>query len=260
MAEWVQASRLKGVLRYHGKTIGKLVVWALLIVLAVQILSLLMPLVTAESYPFDGIRGNFEIVFFVAFITAVITGGRSSRFLLRFGTSRTAVWLGNILGLLAGMVGLLLTTFVINLLIAALLFPLASIAPGDYSMSAARFSYELTKGLQDLPELLVYTLEWTAIFYFYACMLRRFRVLTISASVGVPLLFVLLMLIPAVRNALSVIESDNQAQIMLLGFEWLQIINNIIRFVQEHWDAVQLTAGIVSLPLSYLVMRGTKQP
>jgi len=260
MAEWVRTSRLKGVLRYHEKIIGKLVVWVLLIMLAVQILSLLMPVITSDSYVFDDIRANFEIVFFAAFITGVITAGRSSRFLLRFGTARTSVWLGNMIGLLLGMAGLLLATFVLNLLVGALLLLLASIAPDNYTMTAARFSFQLNQGLQNLPNLLLYSLEWTAIFYFYACMLRRFRALTISVSVGVPLLFVLLMLIPAVRDTLSVLEENNQGQMVLLGLHWLQIIQDIVNFVQKHWDSIQLTAGIVCLPLSYLVMRGTKQP
>ena len=260
MAEWIRISRLNGVLRYHYKIIGRLLAWALLIVLATQVLSLLMPVVTGDAFPFDGIHANFEVAFFAAFITGVITAGRSSRFLLRFGTSRTAVWLGNVVSLLIAMVGLLLATLLVNLLIGAVLFPLSRLAPNGYAMNAELFKTELAKGLKGLPELLLYTLEWTSIFYFYACMLRRFRALTISLSVGIPMMFVILMLIPAVREALSVINSNNQGQIVLLGMKWLQIINSILRFVEENWSALQLTAGIASLPLSYLVMRGTKQP
>jgi len=260
MAEWVRDSRLKGVLRYHIKSVGRLVIWAMLIVLATQLLSLLTPAVTGGQYPFDGIRANFEIVFFAALVTGILTAGRSSRFLLRFGTSRTAVWLGNELGLLAGMVGLLLCTMLLNMAIAALLFPLASLIPQYFSMSSSVYATELTEGLKRLPNLLLYTVEWTSILYFYACMLRRFRALTISLTIGIPLLFIILMLIPTVRDALEVINSNNQGQIMLLGMKWLQIINDILRFIENNWDALQLTAGIASLPLSYLVMRGTKQP
>ncbi len=260
MAEWIRASRLSGVLRYHQKSVGRLVGWALLIVLGVQILSLLTPYVTGNPYPFDGIRANFEIVFFAAFITAVLTAGRSTRFLLRFGTSRTSVWLGNVLGLLAGMIGLLLATFLLNMLIAALLFPLSSLFPAGYAMNAALYQSELAAGLNRLPALMLYTLEWTSIFYLYGCLLRRFRALVISFSIAVPLLFVILMLIPAVREALRVVNGENQGQMMLLGFKWLQILQDVMRFIEEHWDALQLTAGVASLPASYLIMRGTKQP
>ena len=260
MAEWLTASRFPGVLRYHYKNTGRLVLWALLIVLAAQLLSLVMPLIVDDDYGFDGIRGNFEIVFFSAFIVGIITAGRGTRFLLRFGTPRTSVWLGNVLGLFMGMAGILLATFLINLLVAALLFPLSGLRPDSYAMSASTFQISLTHGLSKLPEYLLNTLEWTAMFYLYACLLRRFRAVTISLSIAVPLMFIILMLIPAVREALSVVRGDNQGQMVLLGLRWLQFLQNVLRFIEEHWDTVQLTAGIVSLPLSYWVMRGTKQP
>ncbi|HPJ03424.1 MAG TPA: hypothetical protein PKU80_11335 [Candidatus Limiplasma sp.] len=260
MAEWVKTSRFAGVLRYHYKNIGRLVAWALIIVLAAQMLALLAPMVFRGFYSFDGIRGSFEIVFFAAFIVGIITAGRGSRFLIRFGTPRTSVWLGSVLGQLLGMVALLIATFLINMLIAGLLFPLSSVSPVHYGMSASLFSAALTHGLNDLPGLLLYTLEWTSIFYLYGCMLRRFKVLTISVSIGVPLMFVILMLIPAVREALSVVQGDNQGQMVLLGLQWLQWLQDVIRFVEEHWETLQLATAIACLPLSYIVMRGTKQP
>ena len=260
MAEWLHASRFPGVLRYQYKSIGRLVVLAALIVLVSQLLSLLMPVVFGNPYPFDGIRGNFEMVFFAAFIAGILTAGRASRFLLRFGTPRTSVWLGNVLGLFAGMVALLLITFLLNLLIAALLLPLAQLMPRGYIMSAELFRYELSRGLQKLPAALLYTLEWTAIFYLYGCMLRRFKALTISLSIAIPLLFIILMLIPTVRQGLAVVNGDDQGQMVLLGLQWLQALYDILRFIEEHWYTIQFVAGIVSLPLSYLVMRSTKQP
>ena len=260
MAEWLRASRFSGVVRYQYKVVGRIVIWALLLVLAVQLLSLVMPQISGTPYPFDGIRGNFEIVFFAAFVTGILTAGRYTRFLLRFGTSRTSVWLGNVLGVLAGMVALLLFTFLLNMLVAALLLPLHNLSPNLYSIDATTFRSDLSEGFQDLPELLLYSLEWTAIFYLYGCLLRRFRAVTISVSIAVPLLFVILMLLPAVREGLSVLRGDNQGDIVILGLKWIQILQDILRFIENNWDTLQLTAGIASLPLSYLVMRGTKQP
>lgn len=260
MAEWLKISRFAGVLRYHYKNIGRLVAWGLLIVAAVQILSLLTPVLIGDRFSFDGIRGNFEIVFFSALVIGILTAGRGTRFLLRFGTPRTSAWLGNVLGLLVSMVAMLLGTFLINMLVGAVLFPLAGLKPDTYSMSASLYRTALTHGLNDLPDLLLYTLEWTSIFYLYGCVLRRFRALTISFSIGVPLLFVILMLIPAVRDALSVVQGDNQGQMIALGLQWLLWLQDLLRFIEEHWDSLQLTAAIASLPLSYMVMRGTKQP
>ena len=260
MAEWLKEARFAGVLRYHFKNIGRLLTWGLLIILAVQLLSLLMPLFIHDAFLFDGIRGNFAIVFFGAFIAGIVTAGRGSRFLLRFGTARTSVWIGNVLGLLAGMVGLLAATFLINMLVAALLFPLSNIQPRLYAMSGGLYQTSLSQGLKDLPQQLVYTLEWTSIFYLYGCMLRRFKALTISFSIGIPLLFIVLMLIPTVRDGLQVLRGDDQGQILILGMNWLKILRDFLRFLDQNWETIQLVTGIVSLPLSYLVMRGTKQP
>lgn len=260
MAEWLRASRFAGVARYQYKNTGRLVVRALLIVLAVQLLSLLMPFIAGDPYPFEGIGGSFEIVFFAAFITGIITAGRASGFLIRFGTPRTSVWLGSVLGQILSMASLLMGTFLLNMLVAALLFPLSGLLPQGYAMNASLYQSELLAGLENLPTLLLYTLEWASIFYLYGCMLRRFRALTISISVGVPLLFVILMLIPAVREGLQVLRGDSNSQILRLGLQWVRILQDILRFVEEHWAAIQLTAGIASLPLSYVVMRGTKQP
>ena len=260
MAEWVRESRLSGVLRYQYKTVGRLAVWALLIVLGVQVLSLLIPVFGGSVYNFDGIRANFELVFFASLIAGIVAAGRSSSFLLRFGTSRTSVWLGSLLGLLGGMVALLLATFLLNLLVGALQFPLSGLSPEKFTMTGDRFGTELSNGLKDLPNYLLYTLEWTAIFYLYGCVLRRFRVLTISLSIGGPLLLVILMLIPAVREAVRVVGGNDQGQMVLLGLQWLQFLQDIIRFVQKNWETLQMIAGVVSLPVSYLIMRGTKQP
>ena len=164
------------------------------------------------------------------------------------------------LGLLLGMVGLLLATFLLNLAIGASLFPLSKLAPVQYAMTGDLFQTELSNGLEDLPRYLLYTLEWTSIFYLYACVLRRFRVLTISLSIGGPLLLVILMLIPAVREAVRVVGGNDQGQMVLLGLQWLQFLQDILRFVEKNWETIQLSAGLASLPLSYLVMRGTKQP
>jgi len=260
MAEWLGDSRLRGVLRYHYKRIGKLVVWALLLLVGVHVLALLTPYLDGDIYTFDGIRSDFVVVFFGALIAGILTAGGSSRFLLRFGTARTPVWLGNVLSLFVSMVVLLLGTFVLNMAFGALMLPLSQAAPQAYGMGGYQFGNELAAGLRYLPRWLLFTLEWTSIFYFYACMLRRFKALTISLSVGIPLLFIIMMLIPAVREAISVVQGNNQSQILVLGLQWLQMFNDILRFIEDHWDAVQLTAGIISLPCSYLVMRGTKQP
>lgn len=260
MAEWARESRLGGVLRYQYKTVGRLAAWALLIVLGVQVLSLLIPVFSGNAYQFDGIRANFELVFFASLVACIVAAGRSTSFLLRFGTSRTSVWLGGLLGLLGGMIALLIATFLLNLLIGALQFPLSRLSPARYAMTGDRFGLELSNGLKDLPGYLLYTLEWTAIFYLYACVLRRFRVLTISLSIGGPLLLVILMLIPAVREAVRVVGGNDQAQMVLLGLQWLQFLQDILRFIEKNWETLQLAAGIVSLPLSYVIMRGTKQP
>ena len=45
-----------------------------------------------------------------------------------------------------------------------------------------------------------------------------------------------------------------------MGLQWMQWLTSAARFAVEQWPWIQLGAAIVSLPLSYLCMRGTPQP
>ena len=49
-------------------------------------------------------------------------------------------------------------------------------------------------------------------------------------------------------------------QMLLLGVQWMKYLSDIMHFVEREWPAIQLVSAVVSLPLSYLCMRGTLQP
>jgi hypothetical protein len=265
---WWKRARLSGVLRYHWKTISRTVGWALLIILAAQTLALLAPLVVNVDFTFTGAYANLGIAMVVALVCGVTVSHRSTRFLLRFGTSRLSVWLGNLTALLAGMVAFLLGTLLINLLIGGLTLTMIPAAPGRYQFQefydgvtgVALLNRSLQNGLEQLPSYLLYLAEWTCLFYLMGCFLRWNRVLTISVVVGVPLLMVILMLIPAVREAVQVVESADNAQITLLSLQWMKYLMDILEFIQKQWQTIQLVAAVASLPISYLLTRITPQP
>ncbi len=265
---WRQNARLNGILRYHWKTLTRVVLWVLLMILAGQVISLLLPLFTSADYTFSGVYTNLSVTLVTALISGILVAGRSTRFLMRFGTARFPVWLGNVLALLAGMVALLLGTLLLSMLEGGIAIFLSNIMPERYIMQAqlgeaqgiSTFQQTLQETLQDLPSYLLYTLEWTAIFYLLGCCFRRNRGLTIFIVVGGPLLLMSLTFIPAVREAARVVEGGNETQIMVLGAQWMRYVMDILTFIQNQWLTIQLVGALVSLPLSYLCMRETPQP
>ena len=84
--------------------------------------------------------------------------------------------------------------------------------------------------------------------------------LTLAVIIGIPMLILTLTLIPAVRQAAEVVSQADDRQVVLLSMQWMKIGLDFLRFVEQQWPIIQLVSAIVSLPLSYLCMRGTQQP
>ena len=68
------------------------------------------------------------------------------------------------------------------------------------------------------------------------------------------------MLVPAVRQAVTVIENANESQMALLGLQWLAWFSRAAQWIETNWQWVQLGGAAVALPLSWLVARSTPQP
>ncbi len=265
---WGKRARLDGALRYHWKTLSRAVGWALLIILAAQAMALLAPMVIRVNFTYTGVTADLGLTMMLALLCGITVSHRSTRFLLRFGTSRLSVWLGNLIALMAGMTAFLLGTLLISMLTGALTLAISGSMPGRYAFQetfgglrgSALYARSLRAGLEGLPSTILYTLEWSCLFYALGCCLRRNRVLTISVVVGIPLLMFILMLVPAVQEAVRAVDAADKGQLMILGVQWLKVITDIMKFIAKEWQTIQLVAAVASLPVSYLLMRSTPQP
>lgn len=265
---YLASARFGGVLRYHYKRLSRSVLLLLLIILCAQLLSLVFPLITGHPYPYAGVYADLGFTLIATLVYANIAAWSGTRFLLRFGTSRFSVWLGNLLGLSVAMVALLLGTLAVNALTGGLVLLLLQVAPQSFAVQQmftvasvpAFFQSTLLDALRTLPAYILYTVEWTCLFTLFGCCLRRNRLLTLGVVIGVPLLLTILLLIPDVRQALYLAGSANEAELITLGMRWLRILMDVADFVEHHWRALQLAGAVASLPLSYLCMRGTPQP
>ncbi len=266
--QWAQNASLGGVFRYHWKVMGKAIAWVLLIFLAAQIVSLVLPMVFDIQFTFTGVYADLSVTLFAACVFSVIAAHQSTRFLLRFGTPRWSVWLGNLLSLFAGMVAFLLGTLLLSMLAGGLTLGLANVMPRKYVFQqffgelqgSTLYAQSLWAALANLPTYILYTLEWTCLFYLLGCCLRRNRSLTLFIIIGVPMLLMILTLVPAVRQAATIVHNADERQMLLLGVQWIKVLTDIARFVQNEWQTIQLAAAVISLPLSYLCMRNTQQP
>lgn len=265
---WWQNARMPGIFRYHWKALGKVVLWVWAILLASQLVALIFPLLTRTSYPYSGTAADIGTTLFLSLVCSLFTANKSTRFFLRFGTPRFSVWLGNLLSLFIGMIVFLVGTLLMNTLVSLLVVSLGQSMPDKFHSIyyyaqndiAGLFQQTLSASLASLPKYILYTVEWTCLFYLLACCMRRNRVLTLVVIIGVPTLLMILTLIPAVRQAVSAFESSNEQQMTLLGVQWMIYLRDFATFVEREWPTIQLIAAGVSLPLSYLCMRNTAQP
>ncbi len=263
-----QSARIGGVLRYHLKSLGKTVLLILAILFGVQLLSLVFPMLTRTSYPYLGVYADQGVTIIVTLVCACVVAGRSTRFLLRFGTSRFSVWLGNLIGIWAGMIALLLGTLLLSILLGGLVHLLATALPQYFTIESlfadvtdrAIFSHTLSASLASLPQAILTVVEWGSIFYLLGCCLRRQTGLTLAVVIGLPMLFMLLTLIPAVQQTVDMMGHANEQQMMMQGVRWLKVLLDVASFIESQWPWIQLGGAAVSLPLSYLCMRGTPQP
>lgn len=271
---WFARARCPGMLRYHRLRLGKVVLWLLLILLGSQLLSILMTVLLHSSgnmrFTYGGISADVGVALFLALVLGGLVAGAGTRFLLRFGTQRFSVWACNVVALVAAVWALLLGTAVISVMISYLTLAMEGIMPGifalqRYTMEGIQEGAQLlpaTGGelLRSLPDYLLWTAEWTCLFYLLACCFRRSKGWTLAVVIGVPLALFLLMLSPLMQTAVDTVRYGSEGEVMKLGMQWIQYLTKAARFVREKWQWIQLAAAVVSLPLSYLCMRTTSQP
>ena len=265
---WFNAARCPGVFRYQWKRLGMTAVVVLAVVLATQLIALAFPLMIDMEYQFAGVQTDIAMSMMVALVVCCITANKPTRFLLRFGTPRLSVWLCNILSLIAFAIVFLVGTLLVNMLVGGLTLALSAGDPAHYNVcgyssqlsGAALYQSSLTEALGRLPSYILYTVEWTCLFWLLGCCLRRKKALTLCVMFGVPLLLTILMLVPAIREAVSVVENADKSEMTVLGLRWLKFFANASEFLEKQWPILQFSAAVISLPLSYLCLRGTPQP
>lgn len=268
-AGWMRRSRFLGAMRYHRAWMGRLAGWCLLVLLAGNAFTIVLALAGAGELNMEGVSADFSLTIALLLVCACLAAHSRTRFLLRFGTARFPVWLSNVVALFLGTAAFLLGTLLINLAVGGTVLALSGAMPDRFSLTAytdalpsgaALLGYTLRESLEQLPRQLMWLLEWTCLFYLLACCLRRRRGLTLAVVLGVPFVCFMLTLMPFIRETTAALESGTDGQIMAMGFEWMQWLARVARFVTEQWQWVQLGGAAVSLPLSYLCMRTTPQP
>lgn len=262
---WYQQSRLKGALRYHLRKLGKLTLWVLAALLAAQLLGVLATLFGWMDFTLNGVAAEFGTAMTVNLVFAFLLAKGSTTFLLRFGTSRTSVWLSNLVALflcgVAFMVGSVLMSILMNYLTLALSTGNSAFAVVRGEMSGAELvTSSLMRTLGDMPMQLLWIAEWSCLFYLLACCMRRNKAITLTVCIVVPLLIWLLMLLPVVNQAVDLLETGTEGEIILTGMQWMKWLTDTAQFFARHWQWVQGLAALVSLPLSWLCMRSTPQP
>ena len=266
---WVRA-RMPGALRYHALTTGRLLGFVLLTSLAASLLGVLLPLVSSESQlSFAGVAVDYGLWGIIAAVVCCQVAGNRTRFLLRFGSGRFAVWLSNIIALFVGLVLFALGTMLISLLIGLLMAALAQSGQSGYRFYqsflmegeplTASVWRTFTAGLGNLPESLWGMSIVISVLHLLGCCLRKNKPATLCVIIGLPLVLFTLMLVPAVREAVDM-ASRSQGDAMLVAAQWYTALLELISFLDRNIHWIMTAVGVACLPLSYWVMRCTKQP
>lgn len=265
---WFSSSRFHGVMRYHRIQLSKTILLVLLVLLVSELLNIVLGFMTNSDMFISGVSSNIAITFVLSLACACTAAGKSTRFVLRFGTSRLSVWLANILSLILWMTVLLLGTILLSMITTGIIMLLHGISPERFASSYYAydqpigniFAFTLESTLKELPLQILWIAEWTSIFYLIGCCLRRNKVLTLAVMIGIPMLMLFSLLLPVVRETIGAIESMNESEMMKQGIQWYRWISDALLWIDLHWKWIQLGAAAASLPLSYLCMRNTPQP
>ncbi|MBE5800981.1 MAG: hypothetical protein E7319_01700 [Clostridiales bacterium] len=264
---WYRLSRLNGVMRFHWLKKRGFVFWLAVIMLAVQVINLVLARLNVSEYQLTAVSADLALSLLLALICAIDIANKETTFLLRFGTPRVAVWLGNLLAIVLASLAYLLISAVISFgmeFLAALLMNLIpQITLPVWAGEVAAQEYVLTtaaEGLRQLPWQMLWVLEYSCIFYLFGCCLRRKKGLTIGVLVGVPLLLWVLLLLPALQDVFSAVERGAQSELMVMLAKFIRWVDEAGSFIGSNWQWIQGALAFVAMLLSYRCMRGTRQP
>lgn len=263
---WFTLSRFGGCMRFHRLKKAKLAVGLALLMLAVQALELTLAYFGVTEFRLTAQMPDLPFALTLVFCLAIRTAKQDTTFLLRFGTPRTSVWLSNVLSLLLSGVCYLLLSAVVNALVGAAAVALAPqcsdiYVAAQYQLPVGEYLLNLLADMGEvLPWYLLWLAEYTCIFYLLACCLRRWKAATIIVLVGVPALLFTLILLPTMQSVAEALQKGSESELMVMLFRFLGWLEKAAEFTAENWQWIQGGAAFVSLVLSYLVMRGTRQP
>ncbi len=264
---WFTLSRFGGCMRFHRIRKGNTALWLALLMLVVRVVEIALAMFEVADCRLTHQQPDLPFALAMVYVLALGTAKKDTTFLCRFGTPRTSIWLSNVLSLMLFGLCYLLLSAAVNAVAGSATVALdagyagITVAARYDGMNVAAF---LVQMLADtwavLPWYLLWLAEYTCIFYLLACCLRRWKAATIIVLVGVPALLITLIVLPTVQNVAEALESNDQGVLMSMFFKLMAWLEKAADFTVENWQWIQGGAAFVSLLLSYLVMRGTRQP
>ena len=261
---WFKLSRFGGAMRYHFLRKRRLVLFLALVMAAALAVDLALAFFGSYTTRIMPVSADLAVALLLIFCCSFPAAKHESTFLMRFGTPRTSVWLSNILSLFLMGTAFLVLSVLINAAGGAAGLLLADASKGIEVTQPVTVPEYLLTGLMDaltqLPMQLLWLAEYTAIFYFVACCLRRWRIPTILVLVGVPALLFTTLLLPVFDEVGAALAGGEQNQLVALLLRFMAWLSKAADFIAEHWQTIQGVAAGAALVLGYFVMRGTRQP
>lgn len=272
MESALKMSRFEGTLRYLWKKGWQLMLSVAGVVLLMEIAVYVLSVFVDGDIDLGGVSAMFSCSSVVMLMLMYRAANIDARFLITRATPRLSVYGGVIAEiLLISALGVVLGALM-TMLDAALVSLMANIAPQRYSinmwsmystMRATTFGGATAMAWQNAWNAWTSTIQWCCFYYFYFCLLRRWKIQTLAVTIGVPVALFALMIVPAVTGFFDQLERLNEQemwQLMPQFMELMRFMERAMQFVSEQWPVIRAVGAVACLALSYPVMAGTPQP
>lgn len=211
------------------------------------------------SFSNSGLYTLFMVIFMNTFAHSDTT------FLCSRPLTRRGIWLGAIGFIVA--YGALFTVFniALSLLSYGVCSWLSTIAPTRYTMagSMAWGAFAPANTLTLARDSFMNYVAFGLLAYAYGCLLRRWRGWTIALTILIPVLMIAVFIMPTVylfiNDMEALVETQDITQMLQTLPSWLSLIQRIVLWFQEYYNVIAWSIVAACLPVSFFVMRTTRQ-
>lgn len=281
----VKASRLRGVIWYNTLRVIKTVLFVSLLCVLLSVVPAMITVVWGGTVKLNSLSLLYSINGTIAILLCARSAYSETRFFTSMPTPRWSIYLGVVYKMLLfaviGTIAAALLSVFDALFIELLnlfsqgkhqigIWDLGELISISISMNSES-SYDMVTTVGGVAGMVLGSLLPTMLsvftasgfVYLYVCLLRRWKAATITATIGIPVLLITLLLIPSITGFYEQASSMTRTDIlqsMPLLYSLFRAIEKIVVFIIDEWPIIRTLSGLGCWLLAYPIMSRTSQP